>query len=264
MRALLTDAVDSLTRGEPEQSAFTYFLDADGNAILHLVPNIASVKDDLTFDVTETSGVLELTSPIRRCLIVSAGGLLLRGGSSGEVVVGNDSLIIADAIELGGSSFKVLPSPGRSDHHIYGTRIVSESSVSHAAEFEVWSYDPAALKVHWPDPTYQWRPFYSRICSRCRTFEYEMLRGSCSHCVEFSWRLKRIPMAIRLFTTNFLEQFIVGNDEAFKLSLAAVVEMGIVRREGQSYCLCRDRLGEYRYEIMPCSGHLGSRKHYKG
>lgn len=126
-----------------------------------------------------------------------------------------------------------------------GVLLVARETAEHDPNMKVSAYPKDdALKVIWPNPWHQWAPY---------SVKYDL---SPAVDLQASWQ---VMFALRRLLTVFhssvkddpslygerLERFAVGENKLFAATLDALLDLGVVAREGALYRLRLARLAEF-------------------
>jgi hypothetical protein len=200
----------------------------------------------LTFRISNMSGVLELTSPISKGIIVTAHGVVLKA-RFGDIELGPDLLIIADSIEFVGK--KVVATAGSRQEA--SVMLVARTG-GHDSQLEVKSYPQEALAVYWEDPWVQFRPYIQRaprIPAVDPAKSMQVLVG-----------LRRILRSFHQGASGptiygeMLDRLVVGENRIFGAVLNALQRIGVVKLQGSSYGLVLEKMGEYKISWAAING----------
>ncbi|MEV6375791.1 hypothetical protein [Micromonospora musae] len=200
----------------------------------------------LTFTISEPTGVLELTSPISSCVIMTDHGTLLDAVND-EIEFGPNSVLFSRELELGGEVFSAFGKDGTPN-------IIVSAQASHSASLRVKAYPPDALEMYWPRSWHQWKPFAVQPTTSGPRISYEL-----------SWR---VTISIRRILASFrssvqadpsiyyemLDKLVVGSNDVFAAVLDGLMEVGVVERDGSLYRLRLDRIRRYQVSWADISG----------
>ena len=200
----------------------------------------------LVFTISEPTGVLELSSPVSSCVVMTDYGTLIAAVND-EVEFGPSSILFSRELEIGGEVFNAL---GKDR----APNIIFSAEVEHSASLRIKAYPPDALEMYWPNSWHQWKPFITKPEISGPKISYEL-----------SWR---ITISIRRILASFrssvqadpsiyyemLDKLVVGSNNVFAAVLDGLMEVGVVERDGSLYRLRLERLRKYQVSWADISG----------
>jgi hypothetical protein len=194
----------------------------------------------LIFRITDISGVLELNTPLSRCVIATSDGVVLKS-RFGEIELGPDVFLMAESIELIGK--KVVAVAG--DRGVNTSVLLVAESATHDSQLEVRAYPQGSLGVHWDQPWPQWRPFYKD--------EPAGLHDDPIKALQVVVGVRRILRSFHqgggsrpTIFGEMLDNLVVGENQIFSAVLRVLQKIGIIVLEGGSYHLVLDRLADFK------------------
>lgn len=199
----------------------------------------------LLFSVNDGSGVLELSSPITRGVVISDGGLVVTS-STDEIEFGPEVFISVEDLELQGKRISVSAGLDAATGEFAGsTMIIVVNEPQHEPDLKVSAHPPECLAVSWSNPWHQWRPFL-----KSSALPADRIDRSLSWQVMFG--LRRLLMVFQGSAADEpslyyerLERFAVGANEVFAAVLQSLQDIGVIVRRGTLYRLQLDRLADF-------------------
>lgn len=248
----IVDAViKSFSSGTTLPHSFVYSDQGKGAASLLVseeagAPEAGDTKilSHLHFGVEDSSGLLGLTSPVSRGLIVTSGAVSVEAGTD-ELALGPDLAMFVGELFLEGKRLTVTSSATFRNSPNGGVLIASRGEISHDHDLRLSVHPPEALLVIAKDLWHQWHGYKLSIGD----FEREIP-------AQFSWQvmfgLRRILTVFHasvkddpsLFAER-LDRFTVGNNSVFAASLQALMDLDVIVREATLYRLRLARLSEF-------------------
>lgn len=159
MESIVDSLVKSHTAGGSDAASALYnHVKSAPNARLTLSDTESLTQNVFTieFDIEDSSGILELSSPISNFAIATDHALLLTG-VHGEIELGPNVLCVANEVEIDGSRLTVT---GRDSASVF----ILAGGVSHSADLRLSAYPSNCLSVYWPSAWHQWRGVCSGPC----------------------------------------------------------------------------------------------------
>jgi hypothetical protein len=235
---LVDDAIHSHARGLETGSA-AYVQHGDTAVLMFRDETSTNPGHSLRFDVVEPSGVLVMTSPISRTLIVTEYGVLLRGVSD-SVDLGPEVSIIAESIQIDAKS---LTAVGDADGESTENIIVAKEA-EHSADLIVKSIPAKSLAINWDDPWHQWSQYEVAFATTARI--PRRVLAQIVVCV------KRVLSSFKSSMVNDpsvssekMDRVIVGENEVFRRAFDAMLTLGVVAKEGNLYRVSLESLSSY-------------------
>lgn len=221
----LNDAVRSYRAGSIAPHALV--IQHDVEATLYLGDH-----HDLTpleFRVTDLSGALELVGPQSSLTVISDAGVILSGGSAGQVDLGPNVTIIVDELVIQASKIAVA-GRGRGE----STTILSAETVSHPSDLSITVYARGSLAAYFEDPWHQWKPYVVELGQ-----DERVDRAT----------LNQISIAVRRILTSFrpspggvlsvsgdkVDRLLVGRNSVSQQTRDVMIQMGVFSRRGAVY-----------------------------
>jgi hypothetical protein len=248
------DVVDRLIKSYESSSndpaPFVYSFSPRGATLVLSEDAASSEKLDsaLVFLVERPSGILLLTSPVSRGLVVCPEGGVSVTSSTDEVILGPEFILLCEDLQLDGKRLSILSSP-LSKFNLGpagGVHLIVKNSVEHDPELRIHAQPADTLSISWKNPSYQWRPFVASV------------EPTLDNTVDSqkSWQvmfgLRRLLSAFHSSAANdpslyheYLHRFAVGSNPIFSASLEGLIELNVIRREGTLYRLNLERLAGY-------------------
>lgn len=221
----LNDAVRSYRAGSVAPHALV--IQQDEEATLYLGDH-----HDLTpleFKITDLSGALELIGPQSSLTVISDAGVILSGGSAGQIDLGpNVTLVVTELVIQ--SSKVAIAGRGRGE----STTILSAEAISHPSDLSITVYARGSLAAYFKDPWHQWKPYVVDIGHNERIDRATM---------------NQIAIVVRRILTSFtsspggalsvsgdkVDRLLVGRSSTSQQTRDVMVEMGIIARRGAVY-----------------------------
>jgi hypothetical protein len=244
---IVDDLIKSYFSGSLGDSHFIY-AQTKGTARLSLYRTnmqneaLAGLHSGISFEISNPSGVLELTSPLSRGAIATASGLVLQSISD-EVELGPNFAVFADSLQI--KARRLIALGDRTAEHEPGVFIYA-GEIDHDAILTVHSYPREALQVASSGNLWHiWRQYIadtiSDVADPHSAALYEVMIGA-----------RRILMSFRHTTTGdpssyyeWLDRFGVGANPIFNAVLEGLIELGVVERDGSYYRLRLGKLASY-------------------
>ncbi|WP_456283806.1 hypothetical protein [Microbacterium sp. JZ101] len=212
-----------------EETALLAFFDPDQNA----------TGPRVSFKVSELSGILTLTSPVARAVIVSEYGVVLRG-VSGSFDLGPEVSIIADSIELEATSLTAIGGP---EGDVLWN-VISAREMKHSADLAVKALPTQSLAISWENPWHQWSSFETNLTADPRL--PRQVSGQILVCVRrVLSSFKSSMVSDPSVSSEKMDRLIIGDNEVFKATFDALNDLGVVAHEGNLYRVSLDTLGRY-------------------
>ncbi len=235
---LVDDALHSYAMGA-EAGTSTY-VQRDERAVLFFRDDDRQgAGPSFSFEVTELSGILPLTSPIARTLVITDYGVLLRG-ISGSLDIGPNTHIIAEFVEIEATSFTAFSGPEEDA----SWNIISAREVKHDTDLNVRAVPSPSLAVSWDDPWHQWSEYVANLATDPRL--PRRVSAQVVVCI------RRVLSSFKASMVNDpsvssekMDRVIIGDNEIFKAAFEAMIALGVVAREGNLYRVSLDKLGGY-------------------
>lgn len=235
---LVDDALHSYSMGAESGSA-TYAQRDERAVLVFRDDDGPGAGPSFSFQVTELSGILTLTSPVARTLVVTDYGVLLRG-VSGSLDIGPDTTIVAEFIEIEAVSFTAFSGPEESA----SWNVISAKEVKHDTDLTVRAIPAPSLAVSWDNPWHQWSEYVANL-----TTDPKLPRRVAAQVVVCIRRVlssfKASMVKDPSVSSEKMDRVIVGDNEVFKAAFEAMVALDVVAREGNLYRVNLDRLGSY-------------------
>ncbi len=194
------------------------------------------------FQVGDPDGVLELESPLARALVITEHGVVL-SAANGTFTAGPGTVISAGSIEIGGELFETFGVNAQARRE-FGCFMIA-SDVTHDAKLRVSAHPPSDLIISWPQPWHQWKPYARQIrfdrSALSPRLSQQVLLGLRRILTGFHSSVQDDPSA---YCEKF-ERFAVGTNPVFQTTLAVLMNIGIVAREGQLYRLRLEVLSRF-------------------
>ena len=191
----------------------------------------------LAFRIKEPSGVVELTSPLSRCYVVTEHGVVVNG-RNGVIELGPSVILHTSQLQFVGESIVVR---GVEAEEVSQSSWLVADEVTHEPEVKVHAHPPTALMVTWPTPWHQWKaysfdiPTVSHLSTRSSQQVYLGLRRILT---AFHSSPKGEPSAYQ----QKLERFALGESPIYIAVFAALQDLGVVETDSALYRLKTDRL----------------------
>jgi hypothetical protein len=243
---VLDATIKSFMAGAARPDAFVYSdrLEGEGRLFVGDLGENGGFPVYLQFAVVERSGVIELSSPVGRGLLASGGGLSINS-STDEIILGPDLALFVADLELEAKRLTVVSGTTYQNSPNGGVIIIASGDVTHPHDLRISAHPGNALAVVFKNAWHMWRPYVLKIGRP----ESRLSSGT-------SWQ---VMFGIRRLLTIFhssaaddpslfgerLERFGVGNNPAFEAALQALLELEVIRREGNLYRLRLTRLTDY-------------------
>lgn len=261
---LLDPLVKSFALGAPSTSTFLYTERiASANRPPHLTIADDPIEDEpdrtgslLFFDITDSSGLLEFTSPLARGNIITYGSVQI-GSSSDDVVMGPDLLILCEELHLGGRRVSAI---GQEESHTLasgGVVLMASEGFHHRHDLMVSAHPESCLRVVGSGAWHQWRAF---------TPASESIGGGARVSARLSWQvmfgLRRILLQFQKSASREpslyyerLERVTIGGNDVFAATLRGLLEIEVVLREGNLYRLDLGALAEFDVNYAAVRGN---------
>ncbi|MEV8378634.1 hypothetical protein AB0P21_38195 [Kribbella sp. NPDC056861] len=246
---LIDELIRSYAAGTPALTMASYAASSErGGAVLMLEEYPDRRGDSLLFEIPEPSGVLELYSPLSRCIVVSDHGVVLAARGD-EFEIGPNVVFVVSEIQINASKVTVSDESGE-----VASVLIVARELSHPPDMRVTAYPPDSLRVHVPGAGFQWRPFIFKISKNEAGVE-----PAISHEV-FFW-IRRIIMSFRsgagdnpsLFGEMF-DRLIVGSSRVAEATADALIELKIVIRRSDLYVLDLGVLSTFQVSYAAVKG----------
>jgi hypothetical protein len=177
----------------------------------------------------DLSGALELVGPQSSLTVISDAGVILSGGSTGQVDLGPNVTIIVDELVIQASKIAVA-GRGRGE----STTILSAETVSHPSELSITVYARGSLAAYFEDPWHQWTPYVVDLGQ-----DERVDRAT----------LNQISIAVRRILTSFrtspggalnvsgdkVDRLLVGRSTVSQQTRDVMIQMGVFSRRGAVY-----------------------------
>jgi hypothetical protein len=198
--------------------------------------------ETLVFTVTDLSGVLTLTGPLVRCLVVTDRGLVV-SGTNGNLAIGPDVALFAPDLEFAADTITVTG--GTDQGHFRGVTLVISAHVTHEARLRVTAHPESALQVSWIKPWHQWKPYSFDLAERFADADpvtsSQVFLGLRRMLVSFGSATGNDPL---VFAEKF-DRFAIGGNAIFQATADALLDLGIIVRQGAVYRLRLQTLSEF-------------------
>ncbi|MEV1076166.1 hypothetical protein [Micromonospora parva] len=202
----------------------------------------------ISFEIEESSGILELTSPVSRCSIITDHGVVISARNS-DIEIGPDVFLVADELELHGETLTALADDSRGA----AVLLVASKPAVHDADLKVNSYPGSALWVNWPEVWPQWRKYYQNPSGRPGFDAGKSTQALVG--------LRRILRAFHkgvgehpTIYSEMLDRLVVGDSQILGAVLAALLDVEIVFLEQGQYKLNLDKLKSYSISWAAING----------
>ena len=246
--SIIDDLLKSTLVGSSGRDMFVIFM---GRSALHLtlIHDVNSDWEDeiLAFVVPQPSGIVELTSPLGSGLIaLNEGGLILRSSTSGEFQIGPGTNIFTDELEILATSLTVVGRSVSTDSDaIEHSMIFSQTPVRHDSQLQIQAHPPESLNCDWPNESHQWRP-YKRTTPESATDiptqkSWQLVIGIRKVFLTFKASVAGDPSIYG----EMLDKLVVGRNVAYAVARDALIELDLVRKDGNRYSLNVARLAQY-------------------
>lgn len=202
------------------------------------------LEPGIAFQITNPSGVLELSSPLSHGSVIIQSGLVLRSISD-EVELGPDFTAFADTVQIKARRLTALG--GRGADNDSGVFLFSKE-IDHEPTLAIHSYPSETLHVSAPNLWHMWRPYTMQKGGGEEEFSSKNFADR-----EIIVGVRRILMSFRkTVMTNepsayadWLDRFGTGSNSVFSAALEGLIELEIVERAGSYYRLKLARLSGY-------------------
>jgi hypothetical protein len=205
-------------------------------------PRVLSAAE---FRVTDLSGLLELSSPVSRGIIVVSNGAVSVSATSGEAVLGPDLVLLTGDFILEGKRLTVVNTPHAQNAPHGGVLLAAKGEVEHEHDLRINAHPPEILMVAIKNAWHQWHGYQVDNSA----FPPELPP-------ELGWQvmfgIRRLLMVFHKSTADDpslyyerLDRFAVGSNPAFAATLEGLVELNVIVREGALYRLRLGVLSEY-------------------
>ncbi|RKR89167.1 hypothetical protein BDK92_3505 [Micromonospora pisi] len=205
-------------------------------------PETGLANSTLAFKLTNISGVLEIFSPVSRCVIISHHGVVLAARGD-EVEVGPRVFVVAETIEFGGKRLAVSPDSRQGVASV----ILVANEAKHDPKIVVKAYASEALWVHWSSAWHQWKQY---LRTDVLPSSSDILDPKSVFQVLFA--LRRILRAFHRGAQNnpmiyweMLDRLVVGENRIYAATLRGLVSLNLISRVSASYKLHLEELGKY-------------------
>lgn len=239
--ALVDDAIHSYSLSLENAHAVYAYRKGSGVLLLHDdLQRLSNLDQNLAFEVVEASGVLTLSGPIARSVLVTE-GILALSGPEGRLQLGPDVSMIADEIAFDAKSVQVV-SGGR---EYSSWTMLSANEATHEADLKVSSTPERALAISWKDPWFQWEAFKVKLLQRQETLPpsiaAQILLGIRRVLGSFRGSMRDDPSV----HVDKVDRVVVGNNPTFAATFVALRDLGLVAKEGNLYRLNLTRMAEF-------------------
>jgi len=240
---LVDDAIKSHFSGSSVARAFYQHSEGHDDGHLRLLDETPRLRDhDLNFRVVEAGGVLNVTGPLGRVVIVSDFGVILRSGSTDQLELGPDTVVIAHEIEI---AAKVLRAVSSAESGGSSSVVIARDGVSHDRDLRVVTYGPRDLVISWPDPWHQWNPYMvSASMSMGRHISRQLM-------TQVVVAVRKILLSFRsssrdapAVSADKVDRILVGGNEVAESVRDGLLELGAIEHSGTQYRLGLNRLSE--------------------
>ncbi|TNM39672.1 hypothetical protein FHP29_12440 [Nocardioides albidus] len=252
LREACIDAVlKSYSAGCIDPSNFVYSDNPDQTRLFlgEGVDHPTGPSDVLKFTISERSGVVELTSPLGRGLVITRGSVVISGVAD-EIQLGPDLSVFAEDIQFVGKRIGVSSAMGStigdSSDNDGRVTLIARGSVDSDPEMKLSVYPATALAIFWSNPSYQWLGHVLKLAPGSISglppaAAWQLMFGLRRLLTSFQASATADPSAF----SEFVDRIIVGSNPVFHVALEGLVELGIVSREGALYRLRLARLSDY-------------------
>ena len=238
---MINDAIHSYGLGTEEGNAYYVHQGETAFLFLESQPLLHGQLPQLTFGVTELSGVVTLRSPISRLTFMSHHGLVLLG-SEGNIDIGPNVAIVATDLEIKAGVVTAM-ALSSTDERFFN--MITAASVTHDPDVKVVALPHDSLSIAWPDPWYQWKDWALEFGSA----NPSLSRMTVNQVLLFLRRtftsMRRNMQDDPSVSAEKMERTLVGTNPVFRATLAALQDIGVVSRTGTLFKVNLDALGEY-------------------
>lgn len=240
--------VDDLLRSfaaEDVVDRYAILSQLDGAMMMVLLyPDRAGASDrsdhSLWFDIVADSGIIELTSPLSRCVIGSDSGIVLHG-RAGVFELGPSVVLTAADIELRAARLVAFGGGGSGDG---GGVMLGFASISYPPKLQMVSYPDEALRVVGPDLSYPWSSFRISLPERAGVSP-DLVREAVVSTRRILSAFGRSARDEPSRNREFIDNVIIGQSLAHKRVFDGLAHLGIVVTDGSLYRLELSRLADY-------------------
>ncbi|WP_156112080.1 hypothetical protein [Prescottella defluvii] len=234
--AIVDDLVKSFTSGSRGNTQFNLVEDRNSRLRLWLRDELGDSAEGTTveFTIDPGSGVIELSSPISRCWIVTTNFSFVLHGSTNSLELGPDCNILCDSLEIRASDINVF---GRVDRSVGSDTLLMAHDFVGQKSQRVVVDSSASLVINWPDPWHPWQSHYHAIRSELSVPPHiarETLIGLRKILLSFN---KSSTKAEPSQHRDLVDNIIVGSSETFKVILQSMLHIGAVILDGKMYRL---------------------------
>jgi hypothetical protein len=231
--SMVDELMRSYAAGTPVPTIASFASRAQSGQAHLLLEEFTERQDSngLFFEVQDSSGVLELYSPLARCVVISDDGLVLTAKGE-EFEIGPNVALFVKELQINASRFTAS-----GDTVQTASVLVISPEISHQADLKVAAFPDSALRVHLGESRYQWRPFEVDRTKIAGTIDPGL-----SH--EVSFWIRRIIVSFRagagdnpsIFGEMF-ERLTIGSSPVADATFRALLELKIVLKRGDMYML---------------------------
>ena len=243
---LVGELIKSYSDGFPDSHSIYSHRGSNATLMLYDISTEGqrSVDSALLFEVTDLSGVLSLTGPMARCVILTENGVSL-SGDGGIVALGPDAIIIAQQLEISGTT--VTASRGRNDSE-GGHVLLSAAECEHDPKVQIFCYPADALAVNWPGQWHQWKKY--QIGTSGLTTQGSQIAGTLASQVLVG--IRRILLSFGpsrksdpVIFGDKLDQLVIGGSGVFQAVADSMMGLGLIVKQGSVYRLDLNRAAEF-------------------
>jgi hypothetical protein len=257
---LVDDLIKSYTAGSFGDSYFVYS-QANNRTVFLLYqgdgqhPTNRRFDRGLGFSIANPSGVLELSSPLARCTILTPRTGVVLQSISDEVELGPDFTIMTHSLQIKARRFIALgdrEADGDPGVFLYAKEL------DHEPILTIHAYPHSALQVVSPELWHMWRPYtIEQTLARDDWFNYESVAGH-----ELVIGLRRILTSFRhtamtgdpSIHRGWLDRYGTGSNPIFSAALQGLIELRIVELDGLYYRLQLNNLRGYGVSYVALQG----------
>lgn len=177
-----------------------------------------------------------------RVAVITDFGVVLRSGSTDQLELGPDTVIIANEIEI---VAKVLRAVSSADSGGSSSIVVARESVSHERDLRVATYGARDLVISWPNPWHQWKPYVVSVSLNLgRHISMQLMTQVVVAVRKILLSFRSSSREAPAVSADKVDRILVGGNDVAESVRDGLLELGAIERAGTQYRLGLNRLSE--------------------